>query len=639
MSVVRSIPSWLTLRECWSLLRLEVLPSLRREGVMASPEEAMGRPLACDVAAQRNVPHFRASAVDGFALRSEDTAGASPASPVCIKPDVTSWCNTGTPVPSFCDAVAMVEDVTEEEHGGILVHRALAPGAHVRAVGEDVMARRLIARQGDRVTPALASLCVAAGVSQISVIPQLRVAYIPTGDEIMASDQWLATPCPPEGVVGETNSLLLQGYLKRWGARLVIRPVVPDDPVLLAAALDASCSEADIVVMGAGTAKGRRDYAASVLEAQGKILFRGLRMRPGRPALLGMQANIPVLCLPGFPLSAAVVLWSVLFPLLCLFEEGDFSEETVLRHALGAEEEHLSLLMPHSSPQGVAEWIRLQAVEIDGKKWAWAGTAGASALHSIADADGLSLLAPESLELPKEAPVVMWRTKDIAWKNRILFQGSDDPGMDALLTPIRQQGGDMVVRGVGSLGGLTALRRGEGHVAACHLLDGPTGTYNDVAIAALQLESCKRHLLYWRTQGLIVPRGNPKHVQTVEDLGRPDVVIANRQPGAGTRVLLDYLLQKARIVSDVVRGYDVQCATHLEGAARVASGMADAVLGLRAAAEALDLDFVPLTEEPFELVIPSRHLQHPGILALFRALEDGDWRSAVASMGGYRWPS
>lgn len=639
MSVVEDIPRWLTLQECWSLLRREVSPCLRREGVMRSPEEAMDRPLASDVAAQRNVPHFRASAVDGFALRADDSAGASPASPVFLKSDAVAWCNTGSPVPFFCDAVAMVEDVTEDGCGGILVHRALAPGTHVRAVGEDAMARRLIARKGDRMTPALAALCVAAGVAKVLVVPPLRVMYIPTGDEIMAPEQWLATPSPREGLVGETNSLLLQGYLRRWGAHATVHAVVPDDPELLAAALRDACMNADVVVLGAGTAKGRRDYAASVLASQGKILFQGLRMRPGRPALLGMSQNTPVVCLPGFPLSATVVLWSVLFPLLCLFEEGDFSPDRVLRQALGAEEETVSLLMPHSSPQGVGEWVRLQAVEIDGKKWAWAGTAGASALHSLADADGMCLLPPEALEIPKGAPVVMWRTKNIPWESRILFQGSDDPGIDALLTPLRRQGGDMVVRGVGSLGGLMALRRGEGHVAACHLLDDVSGTYNDVAISALQTEPWERHLLYWRTQGLIVPQGNPKHIVAVEDFGRADVVIANRQPGAGTRALLDHLLRKAHLAPENIRGYDVQCSTHLEGAARVASGMADAVLGLRAAAEALDMDFVPLAEEPFELVIPSRHRQHPGVLALFRALEDPSWRSMVTSMGGYRWPS
>ncbi|OPZ61320.1 MAG: Molybdopterin molybdenumtransferase [Synergistetes bacterium ADurb.Bin520] len=640
MPMVKDPPQWVTLSECWSILRREVGPALRRDETWCSPEEALDRPLTRDVVAQRNVPHFRASAVDGFALRSEILGGASPTSPVFVRGSDAVWCNTGAPVPSPYDAVVMVEDVTEDPaSGGIRVHRALPPGTNVRAVGEDAMAHRLIARQGDRVTPALAALCVAAGVGTLPVRLRMRVTYIPTGDEIVAPDRWLATTSPSEGLVGETNSLLLKGYLNRWGVQLTVVPVVADDPTLLAQALQDACAGADVVVLGAGTAKGDRDHAASVLSSQGRILFRGLRLRPGRPAMMGIVGEAPVLCLPGFPLSAAVVLWSVLFPLIRLFEEGDFSPETVLRESLGASEEPVSLLIPHSSPQGVAEWVRLQAVEIDDKRWAWVGTAGASVLTSLADADGLALIPPEALELPKGTPVVMWRTRDITWKSRILFQGSDDPGVDALRSFVRRQGGDMAVRGVGSLGGLAALRRGEGHAAACHLLDETTGEYNDAAIAALQPEPWDRRLLYWRTQGLIVSRGNPKGIERAEDLGRAGVTIANRQPGAGTRVLLDYLLKKAGVSPEGVRGYDVQCTTHLEGAARVASGMADAVLGLRAAAEALDLDFVPLAEEPFELVIPSRYLSHPGILALFRALEEPSWKRAVEAMGGYRWPS
>lgn len=143
--------------------------------------------------------------------------------------------------------------------------------------------------------------------------------------------------------------------------------------------------------------------------------------------------------------------------------------------------------------------------------------------------------------------------------------------------------------------------------------------------------------MFFRQQGLIVAKGNPKEILRVDDFARSGVILVNRQPGAGTRVLLDHLLNEHGIAPVSIQGYEKQCLTHLDAASRVAAGLADVALGIRSAAEAMGLDFLPITEEPYELVYPDIHENHPGIVALLSVLSDPQWRSEVEGLGGYRW--
>ena len=189
------------------------------------------------------------------------------------------------------------------------------------------------------------------------------------------------------------------------------------------------------------------------------------------------------------------------------------------------------------------------------------------------------------------------------------------------------------------MGGLAALSRGECHLAAAHLLDENTGGYNDVFIERFSKgQKWRRILVFYRTQGIIVQRGNPLGIKNFHDLCAQDIVFSNRQPGAGTRVLFDHLLREEGVSPDKIKGYSQICTTHMEAANRVYTGLAGATLGIKSAADALGLDFIPITEEPYELVIPEEYMEHPGIRALCDSLEDAEWRGKVDEMGGYRWP-
>ncbi len=216
--------------------------------------------------------------------------------------------------------------------------------------------------------------------------------------------------------------------------------------------------------------------------------------------------------------------------------------------------------------------------------------------------------------------------------------GSNDLALDLLIGQLRRAQPQLVVTAsnVGSLGGLIALERGEADIAGCHLLDEETGEYN-VPFLRRILPSEKVTLvnLVHRQQGLIVPRGNPKGIHGMGDLARPDVTIVNRQRGAGTRVLLDLRLRELGISSAGVRGYEHEVETHTAAAAVVASGTADTGLGIQSAARAMDLDFIPLARERYDLAILEARYESPEVGFLLTALGSESFKAVARELGGY----
>jgi len=636
--MVAKYPEHIALEEAWKLIESAFKDIPASYGTEADISKSLGLVLSRDITAQRNVPHYAASAVDGYALKASCTIGASSATPVYVTPENYAWMNTGGDIPSWSDSVLMVEDSSMDAER-LMVFKTLTPSANVRPLGEDVMAGQIIAREGDIVSPALISLFLCAGIEKVPVMRRPRTLFIPTGDEIIARKNWLADSKPKSGTVAESNSLFIESSFKSWGYDIDVSKILPDDAEILEEHVLKAVEEYDLVLVGAGSAKGRRDHTLEVFEHAGEIVFRWLRMKPGRPAMAAKISGTPVICLPGFPMSTAVVLWSLVFPLLNMLSSKAGKQEDLIRQAIGCIcTWDTKLLVPHSSPAGIREWLRVKTARVGGQIYCWALTSGASVLWALAEADGIALLPASALECEKGTDVPVWMTRDVDLDKRILFQGSDDPAIQLLATPIRRRGGELVSRAVGSMGGLAALGRGECHLAAAHLLDESDGTYNDSFIKRFSNgRKWERILVFYRMQGIIVQKGNPKNIHSFEDLCSCDLVFSNRQPGAGTRVLFDHLLKQCNKAPSDIKGYEQQCTTHMEAANRVYTGLADATLGIKSAADALGLDFVPLAEEPYELVIPSEYMEHPAIKALIDSLKDEGWRKKVENMGGYRW--
>lgn len=617
---------------------------IKKQSMRAS--EALGFTLADDVHSERNVPHYSASAVDGYAVRSRLTAGASPATPAVLAQGEFSWVNTGMPVDGY-DSVLMAEDTSLKpaasdegsEAARLLSFRSLTQGENIRAVGEDVMNGRMLASRGERVTCALVSLMLCAGVEKVSVRARPRTLFIPTGDEIVSGDEWLSGASIPAGLVADSNSLYASSIFKSWGYSLDVAPILPDKPDVIKEEVLRAARGYDLVLVSAGSAKGSRDHSADILSALGRMLFRYVRVKPGRPAMAAKVEGVPVIVCPGFPMSCAVTLWSLVYPILKRLSGEAISADHISEAIASTETLAASFMVQHSSPQGVAEWLRVKCASVNGKTLCWPLRAGASVLWALAEADGIVTLPEETLECPKDTKVSVRLTRRVDFSKRLLFQGSDDPAVGLLVPIMRDLGCDFAIRAVGSMGGLAALGRGEAHLAAAHLLDISDGTYNTSYIAQFAAgRNWRRRLIFRREQGIITAPGNPKGIRGFADLCSGGVMFENRQPGAGTRVLLDYMLKCNGLNAADVLGYDRISITHLEAANKVASGVADATLGIKAAADALGLRFIPIATEPYELVFSEGFFGHPAEDALFEAIESGEWRASVVRMGGYELP-
>jgi len=220
----------------------------------------------------------------------------------------------------------------------------------------------------------------------------------------------------------------------------------------------------------------------------------------------------------------------------------------------------------------------------------------------------------------------------------VIMIGSHDNAIDVLANELKRLDSRLHLSSsnVGSLGGLMAIRRGQTHLAGSHLLDAETGEYNFSYIARyLKGTPLRLVQLAMRQQGLLIRPGNPKGIRGIEDLLRSDVTFINRQAGAGTRILLDYCLQRQGLSSEGIHGYDQEEFTHMAVAVNVLSGRADAGMAIYASARALHLDFIPIAEERYDLVIPESSWNDPKIQLLMEIVVSSSFRNTVTGLGGY----
>ena len=621
-------------------------------------EEALGRVTAEAVWAEISSPAYHSCAMDGYAVRAADTLGATETSPVRLEvgPDGAARAvDTGDPLPRWADAVIMVEHtqpVGGGEHSGsdeeaaieeaaIEIRAAVAPWTAIRAMGEDMVATELVLPAGRRLSPVDLGAIAGCGHPTVAVRRRPRVAVIPTGTELVTAEQ-ASREGLTAGDIIEYNSLVLASQVREWGGEPVRLPIVPDDFERLLATVRRAASENDLVLVIAGSSAGSEDYTAAVCREAGELLVHGVAVRPGHPVILGMvdapdDARVPLIGVPGYPVSCALTGEIFVEPLL----SGWLGVEPARKQTLRA-----SMTRKLQSPMGSDEWVRVTVGRVGDRTVAAPLSRGAGVITSLVRADGIVRIPrfSEGVDAGQEVTVELYRRADQIDRT-IVHIGSHDLCLDVMAQLLaRQPAGRarrLISANAGSLGGLIALRRGEAHLAGSHLLDPETGEYN--------LSYIQRYLpdtpvvlvcFVYREQGLILAPGNPRGIRGLQDLARDDVRLANRQKGAGTRVLLDYRLAELGISPEKIRGYEREEYTHLAVAAAVQSGVADCGLGVAAAARALELDFLPLEQERYELVIPRVHYQEAadgdGLLRpLLDTVASGEFKRAVSRMPGY----
>lgn len=592
------------------------------ESETVAVDEALGRVTARGVPANISAPHYNASAMDGIAVRAADTYGASETTPVRLRAgEQAVWVDTGDPLPPGMDAVIMVEEINAVDDA-FEIYQSAAPWQHVRPIGEDLVATELVLAEGLEIGPPEIGALLATGVLGVPVWRRPTVTFIPTGTELVQP-----RPDPRPGEIVEFNSRVILSAVSQWGGTPVRHEIVRDDYALLKAAVLQAVASSDIVVVNAGSSAGSEDFTVHVLSELGQVVAHGVAIKPGKPVMLAVVGGKPVIGLPGYPVSTYLTADLFLKPLVCRFLGKPAPQRPRVTARFGRR---------ITSPMGVADYVRVKLGKVGDQVIATPIGRGAGVISSLVRADGLVVVPPglEGIEEGQPVEVELLRPADQVL-GALVAVGSHDIVLDLLSSHLRRRGLPLSSAHAGSLGGLTALRRGEAHMAGTHMLDEETGEYNTSYVRRYVGRPCRMVLLCRRQQGFLVQPGNPKSISSFADLARADVTFVNRQRGAGTRLLLDFELKRAGISASQVQGYRREEFTHLAVAAAVKAGTADCGLGILAAARALGCDFVPVTLEEYELCIPEEHLDHPGVQAILQVIQSPAWRKEVESLGGY----
>jgi putative molybdopterin biosynthesis protein len=596
----------------------------RLEAVSLPLERAIGRVTAEPIWARRSSPPFDSAAMDGIAVRASETVGASETAPVLLDRERYLVVDTGDPMPDGFDAVVMREHVHYID-GRAELRAAVVPYQHTRSIGEDISATELLLPAGHRLRPVDAAAAAAAGATQVRVRRQPVVAILPTGDEMRP----IGSELEP-GELLETNSLMLAGQAREAGCQVVVLSIEPDDEARIAAAIQSAVKRCDLLIVIAGSSAGRDDHTAALVDRLGELAVHGVAVRPGHPVVLGAVDQTPVLGAPGYPVSASLTFDIFAAPLLAELEGAAATPRPAVRARIARK---------LASTIGMDDWVRVRLGRVGGTLVASPLPRGAGVLTSLVRADGL-LVVPSDVEghhAGDEVEIELLRSLTQI-ERTIVAIGSHDMVLDLAASHLRARDPNVTLASgsVGSMGGLIALRDGLCHLAGSHLLDPATGAYTlpyvDQVLAGRGIAVVR---LVHREQGLLVAAGNPLGLSGVADLARPGLRYVNRQRGAGTRVLLDYELAHAGIDPAAIVGYGREEPTHLAVAAAIASDRADCGMGVLAAARAFDLDFVPVTSEPYDLVLERESLESSVLAPFWELLESPAFRSAVEDLGGY----
>lgn len=613
--------------------RLDLSPLSGERVALAA---ALGRVLAHDVIAPLDVPPFDRANVDGFALRSSDTVGAGDSAPkqlalnaeviACghapkleVKSATATTIATGGVVPRGADAVVMIEH-TEliERIPAIEIRRTAPPGQYISYAGSDIARGETLLRQGQRIGSREIGMLAACGLAEIDVVRRPLVAVLSTGDELVA----LGDALRPAGVY-DSNGAILAAAVAEAGGAPVTFGAFPDDEAALGGAVRRALDQCDMVVLSGGTSKGAGDLSHRIVSKLGApgILVHGVALKPGKPLCLAVASGKPIMVLPGFPTSAIFTFHAYVAP--------------VIRARAGlppqaAETVEARVPVRVISELGRKEFVLVSLAETGDGAIAFPSVKGSGAVTSFSQADGFIEIDALASTLDADTRARVTLIGQSAKAPDVVIMGSHDVALDVVVGALAGRGYSARTIAVGSQGGVNAALRGECDVAPVHLVDPGTGIHN-------------RHLLapglslvkgWQRMQGVLYRPGDKRFesktaAQAVEAaLADPSCLMVNRNPGAGTRILIDNLLAGRR-----PPGYSNQPRSHNAVAAAVAQARADWGMGIEPVAKLYELGFLPLAPEDYDFLLVESRKDRPAMQAFLAALRDPRTKDRIRALG------
>jgi putative molybdopterin biosynthesis protein len=606
--MVKRYLSLISFDEALHLLRSSFAAPRRREKVPVT--KALGRAMAQPVYAMYSVPEVNLAAMDGIAVKSRDTLGASDQCPVTL--NEVARVNTGNILPGEFDAVIMIEDTWESE-GKFLIRKAAAPWQHVRPAGEDIREGRLVLPKGHVIRAFDIGALATYGIAEVEVT-SARVGIIPTGSELVPLGVR-----PQPGQVVESNTIMAQVLLESMGAVCTRLPIVPDDPALIEEALAEAAQANDLVIISAGSSAGTRDFTAGAIAAVGELIFHGVAVKPGKPMMLGNIKGTPVIGLPGYPLAAQTVLREFAVPLLEYWGLAPFPKYSV----------RARLATPLSSDLGFDEFIPVSVGRIHDQYWGIARSRGAVVQMASVRSNGYTHIPPqvEGYDAGQELDVFL--TTDPANIERtLIFSGAIDPVLEELGNLAHDQGIFIHTASTGNTSAVLALKRNSCHAAPMSL---PAFSIIRECTSLLPyLESMDLVFVNIATQeqGIV----SSKEVRT----GALDEVCwVNSHRDTPARLLFDALLASHHVIPSRIRGYDNEAATPGAVAAAVRAGQADAGICSEGLAATHGLRFLPVAQEQYELVMRRDMLSDPRIITLLGLIQSPAFRARLDQTGAY----
>lgn len=612
---------------------------------VVSINECVNRVLAVDVEASIDVPPFDRASMDGFALHAEDTFGAEEDKPIFLKvvgkvgagerPEVSVGSreaveiSTGAPMPKGANAVVMVEYTSQSGASSVNVYSSVVPGDNIMAAGADIMVGELILRKGDFLTPRETGVLAALGLTKVSVFRKPVVAVISTGNEIVSGGSSLSY-----GKIYDINARTIADSVAENGGVVNFLGIVGDDAEAIASKIREGLGVADLVLTSGGTSAGVGDLLYRIIDGLGKpgILVHGVSARPGKPLIIAVVNGKPVFGLPGYPTSALMMFQIFVRPVLRdMAGLGDVEQRVV----------EASVTERIFSSGGRREFLPVNLIRDDlGGFTVYPVPGGSGSITTLSEADGFMEI-PDNKAFFEAGEKVNVELFSLRLKPAdLMIIGSHCIGVDVLLDVMRRKGLSYRCKVVntGSSGGLDAIRRGEADVAGTHLLDEKTNVYNvpflerfDIADKVVLVRGYKRE------QGLVVAKGNPKKIAGVKDIIQEGVSIINRNPGSGTRILLDMLLRHVAGDKEVsfesltsnIEGYRVEAKSHSAVAVAVLHGKADVGLAIRTVADMYGLDFVPVAQESYDFLVRKERVGKEAVKAFLSVLGSDEFREAL----------